>query len=227
MKAVILAAGVGSRLGGTLPKSLIQIGEDTTILSNQVQALKKLDVREIMVVVGFKKEVIMEYYPELVYVYNPRFHITNTAYSLRLAMESFAADDVIWTNGDVVFEEAIAEKMIETDGSAVAVVKKPCGEEEVKYTVAPDGGIGEISKTVTDPAGEAIGINRISRHDFDAFLGLLKRCSPDDYFEKAIEEGIAGGMKFLPVDVTDHKCIEVDFEDDLREVQSLGKIWHI
>jgi choline kinase len=227
MKAVILAAGVGSRLGGTLPKSLIQIGEDTTILSNQVTILKKLGVREIIVVVGFKKEVIMEYYPELVYVYNPRFHITNTAYSLKLALERVTPDDVLWTNGDVVFEEAIAQKMVEVDGNAVAVVRKPCGEEEVKYTVTPDGNIGAISKAVENPEGEAIGINRISRADFDAFLVLLRDCSDDDYFEKAIEGGVTGGMEFSPVDVTDHKCIEVDFEDDLREVKSLGKLWHI
>jgi len=227
MKAVILAAGVGSRLGGRLPKSLIQIGEGTTILSNQVAILRRLGVREIIVVVGFKKEVVMEYYPELVYAYNPRFHITNTAYSLMLALERLTPDDVLWTNGDVVFEEAIGQKMVEAEGNAVAVVRKPCGDEEVKYTVKSDGGIGEISKTVTNPVGEAIGINRISHTDFDAFLSLLKSCSTDDYFEKAIEAGIAGGMEFMPVDVTDYKCIEVDFEDDLREVKSLGRLWHI
>ena len=136
-------------------------------------------------------------------------------------------DDVLWTNGDVVFEEAIARKMVEMDGSAVAVVRKLCGEEEVKYTVTPKGRIGEISKAVENPEGEAIGVNRISGADFDAFLALLRKCSDDDYFEKAIEEGIRGGMGFSPVDVTDHKCIEVDFEDDLREVKSLGKLWHI
>ena len=227
MKAVILAAGVGSRLGGTLPKSLIQIGENTTILSNQVKMLRKLGIREIIVIVGFKKEVIMEYYPDLVYVYNPRFHITNTAHSLKLALERITPDDVLWTNGDVVFEESIAQKMFDADGNAVAVVRKPCGEEEVKYTVTPEGMIGGISKEVGNPVGEAIGINKISRADFDAFLGLLQGCSADDYFEKAIESGIGSGMKFVPVDVTDYKCVEVDFEDDLREVRSLGKLWHI
>ncbi len=227
MKAVILAAGVGSRLGGTLPKALIRIGERATILSNQVAILRKLGVREIIVVVGFKKEVVMEYYPDLVYVYNPRFHITNTAYSLKLALERITADDVLWTNGDVVFEEAIAQKVIEARGNAMAVVRKPCGKEEVKYTLTPEGRIGEISKEVENAAGEAIGINRVSAADFDTFLALLQGCSEDDYFEKAVETGIARGMAFLPIDATDHKCIEVDFEDDLREVESLGKLWHI
>jgi len=227
MKAVILAAGVGSRLGGTLPKSLIQIRENTTILSNQVNMLRELGIREIIVIVGFKKEVVMEYYPDLVYVYNPRFHITNTAYSLKLALERITPDDVLWTNGDVVFEESIARKMFEAEGNAVAVVRKTCGEEEVKYTVTPDGMIGGISKEVGDAAGEAIGINKISRADFDAFLAFLRGCSADDYFEKAIEKGIGSGMQFAPVDVTDYRCIEVDFEDDLRRARSLGKLWHI
>lgn len=227
MKAVILAAGVGSRLGGTLPKCLIPIGGDKTILSNQVTVLRNLGIREIIVLVGFKKEVVMEYYPDLAYVYNPRFHITNTAHSLRLALEAIAPDDVLWTNGDVVFEEAAAKKVMEAEGNAVAVAKKACGKEEVKCTVTPDGGIAQISKEVEQAAGEAIGINKVSRADFDGFLGLLEECSADDYFEKAIEKGIVNGLRFHAVDVTDCKCIEVDFEDDLREVRSLGKLWHI
>jgi choline kinase len=227
MKAVILAAGVGSRLGGTLPKCLIPIGGDKTILYNQVTVLRRLGIREIIVLVGFKKEVVMECHPDLMYVYNPRFHITNTAYSLRLALESMAPDDVLWTNGDVVFEEAVAQRVMEAEGNAVAVAKKACGEEEIKYTVASEGRIGQISKKVEQAAGEAVGVNKVSKADFDAFLGLLQDCSAEDYFEKAIENGIGSGLEFLAVDVTDHKCIEVDFEDDLRQVRSLGKLWHI
>jgi choline kinase len=227
MKAVILAAGVGSRLGGSLPKCLIPIGGEKTILCNQVTVLRKLGIREIIVLVGFKKEVVMEYYPDLAYVYNPRFHITNTAHSLRLALETIAPDDVLWTNGDVVFEEAVAQKVMEAEGNAVAVAKKPCGEEEVKYTVTSEGRIGRISKEVEGAAGEAVGVNKVTKADFDAFLSLLQSCSAEDYFEKAIEKGIGGGVDFLAVDVTGYKCIEVDFEDDLREVRSLGKLWHI
>jgi len=227
MKAVILAAGVGSRLGGTLPKCLIPIGGDGTILSNQVTIFRNLGVREIIVLVGFKKEVVMEYYPDLVYVYNPRFHITNTAYSLGLALDRVTPDDVVWTNADVVFEEAVARKVMEADGNAVAVARKPCGPEEVKYTLTAGGTIGRISKRVDGPAGEAVGVNKISGKDFDAFLALLKRCSDDDYFERAIEQAVESGMEFLPVDITEDRCIEVDFEEDLHEVRSLGRLWRI
>jgi choline kinase len=227
MKAVILAAGVGSRLGGTLPKALIRIGGDKTVLWNQVTILRRLGIREILVLTGFKKEVIMEQYPDLLYAYNPRFHITNTAYSLMLALERVAPDDVVWINGDLVFEEAVAQKMIEAAGNAVAVVRKTCGEEEVKFTLSAGGGIDRISKQVSDPLGEAVGLNKISASDFDVFLGHLRDCSDDDYFERAIEKAAEGGMDFGPVDVTGYKCIEVDFEEDLREVKSLGKLWHI
>jgi choline kinase len=227
MKAVILAAGVGSRLGGTLPKCLISIGGDKTILWNQVGTLRRLGVREIMVVVGFKKEVVMEHYPDLLYVYNPRFHITNTAYSLSLALERIDPDDLLWMNGDVVFEEAVVQKMIEAGGSAVAVVRKDCGEEEVKFTLDGKSCIKDISKSVRGGEGEAVGINRVSRDDFGAFLEQLRSCSEDDYFEKAVEKAIEGGMRFLAVDVTAYKCIEIDFDHDLAEVRSLGRLWHI
>ena len=189
--------------------------------------MRKLGIREILVVVGFKKEVVMEHYPDFLYVYNPRFHISNTAQSLRLALERLSPDDVVWTNGDVVFEEAVLEKVLGVEGNAVAVANRPCGREEVKYTLDGDGLIKEISKEVKQPLGEAVGINKIARGDFEGFLENLARCSDDDYFEKAVEHAVKLGMRFRPVDITEYKCIEVDFEDDLREVKSLGKLWHI
>ena len=57
MKAVILAAGVGSRLKSVLPKSLNKLPNGKTIIDNQINILRKLGVKEIFVVVGFKKEM--------------------------------------------------------------------------------------------------------------------------------------------------------------------------
>ena len=68
--AVILAAGVGSRLGNILPKCLIEFPNKKTILSHQIELLKEIGIKEIVVVVGFKKEIIMEKYPHVVYKYN-------------------------------------------------------------------------------------------------------------------------------------------------------------
>ncbi len=68
-------------------------------------------------------------------------------------------------NGDVVFDPAVLERvrpLVEHDQSFVCVNTAKVCDEEVKYTVTDDGFIKELSKTVTDGLGEAVGINFIS-----------------------------------------------------------------
>ena len=94
MKAVILAAGVGSRLGRPFPKSLSLLPDGERILGRQIRIFQQFGINEIFVVVGFKKELIMEEFPQVYYKYNPVYYITNTAKSLCCGFEQLD-DDVI------------------------------------------------------------------------------------------------------------------------------------
>jgi len=221
MKAIILAAGVGKRLNKKFPKSLIVLPNGKTILKNQLDTLKDVGIKEIIIVVGFKKELIMENYPNAIYIYNPMFHVTNTAKSLQLALELIEPDDVIWINGDVFLEKKVIEKLIERSGNCVAVNKLPCGEEEVKYKTNIKGEITEISKEIVEAEGEAVGVNKICKKDFQLFLKCLRRCKDTDYFEKAIEMAIHEGVIFQAVDISGYKCIEVDFPEDLDIIKRM------
>jgi len=78
MKAVILAAGIGSRLKSDLPKSLTKLPDGKTILARQVDILKESKAEEIIIVVGYRKEEIIKRFPALTFVYNPDFKTTNT-----------------------------------------------------------------------------------------------------------------------------------------------------
>ena len=60
MKAIILAAGIGKRISKRLPKCLIPLPTGKTIIGNQIEILRANRIKEIIVVVGFKKEFIME-----------------------------------------------------------------------------------------------------------------------------------------------------------------------
>lgn len=162
MKAVILAAGVGSRLGRPFPKCLSMLPTGERILGRQIRIFRQFGINEIFVVVGFKKNLIMEEFPDVYYRYNPIYYITNTSKSLCCALE-FLDDDVIWCNGDVVFDEGVIRQVAAHEGNAVAVDRKKCGEEEVKYRADQDGLILEISKKVAAPEGEAVGVNRIQK----------------------------------------------------------------
>lgn len=221
MHAIILAAGRGSRLGRDIPKAALEIAKDTTILDTQLQNLATISsVEEVSVVVGFRSELITQKYFDLSFIYNDHYEGTNTAASLLLALESINVDDILWLNGDVVFDggflNLIQKKL---DRNLVFVKRGRCGAEEVKYSVDRDGAILNISKTVSNALGEAVGINLIKKKDLTTFIACLSECTPADFFERAIELAIERGVSFLPVDIGDDFCVEVDFEEDLQKVK--------
>ncbi len=220
MKAVILAAGVGSRLGRPFPKCLTQMPGGEPILGRQIRIFRELGISEIIVVVGFKKTLIMEQYPEAMYKYNPFYYITNTSKSLLCALENIN-DDVIWTNGDVVFDSQVIRDIAEHPFNTAAVDRKKCGAEEVKYTENSQGFIASISKEVKKPLGEAMGVNRIQKSDIHVFTEALELCRDDDYFEKGMELAMEKGVRFKALDISSHKCIEVDFEEDLIQAKNM------
>lgn len=226
MKIVILAAGIGSRLGNPYPKPLTRLNNGKKIMQQQVEHLSaRFNRHDIIVVVGFKKDLIMEEQPELTYVYNPEFDQTNTSKSLLRALYKCAGESVLWLNGDVVFELPVLDHLlpyIEKQSSFVAVNNSMVGEEEVKYSVDNEGYIKDISKQVINAPGEAVGINFISANDLESFITHLELVAPNDYFEKGLEESIKKDrLKILPVDISAYKCIEVDFSEDLDNANRL------
>lgn len=225
MKAVILAAGIGSRLGNPKPKPLTRLSNGERIMERQTQYLQNIvSEDDILVVVGFKKDLIMEEFPNLTFVFNNLYDRTNTSKSLLRALKKARDEDVIWLNGDVVFDSKALERVAQSETSCMAVNTSSVGEEEVKYTVSQDGAIREVSKTVENALGESVGINKILAKDIPLFIDMLERCGQDDYFERGIEFGIEEGLKIYPVDVSDILCIEIDFTEDLEKANSeLGK----
>ncbi|GAB6057144.1 phosphocholine cytidylyltransferase family protein [Desulfonatronum parangueonense] len=220
MKAVILAAGVGSRLGRPFPKCMSLLPEGEQILGRQIRIFREVGIREIYVVSGFKQALIMEEFPDVFYKYNPFYYITNTSKSLLCALQ-YMDDDVIWANGDVVFDREVIEQVADCRKNAVAVDRKRCGAEEVKYRADDNDRLLEISKQVVQPQGEAVGVNRIMRTDLSQFVHALTQCQDDDYFEKGIEASLARGVDFRILDISAYRCIEVDFDEDLREARAI------
>lgn len=222
MKAVILAAGVGSRLGRPFPKCMSLLPDGEHILGRQIRIFREIGIREIYVVSGFKQALIMEEFPDVFYKYNPFFYITNTSKSLLRALEHLD-DDVIWANGDVVFDREVVERIVACPGNAVAVDRKRCGVEEVKYRADEQGDLLEISKTVAQPQGEAVGVNKVSRAGIPDLVQSLTLCQDDDYFEKGIELCLSRNVAFRAVDISAYRCIEVDFDEDLQEARKMFK----
>src|SRR3954454_15259449 len=223
---VILAAGMGTRLGRPFPKPLTHLSDGRSIMQQQLDNLHTLGERKpVTIVVGFKKELIMEEFPDEVFLYNPDYSETNTSKSLLRALQRTPPGGVLWLNGDVVFDPRILDELGELlggDQSVVCVNHAAVGEEEVKYSVDEEGCVRELSKTVEDALGEAVGINYVADRDRALLLRHLDRCADNDYFERGIETAIADdGMRVRPVDISRFNCLEVDFEDDLARANRL------
>jgi choline kinase len=174
----------------------------------------------VSVVVGFKKDMIMEAFPDVSFIYNQNFGETNTSKSLLKALRQTGSDPVLWLNGDVVFDRSLLSDLlpeIAAGRSFVSVNRAQVGDEEVKYRLGADGQISELSKTVENALGEAVGINFVGASDKPFLVARLADCDDQDYFERGIELTIdKDGRRFAALDVSESVCIEVDFEDDLH-----------
>ncbi len=166
----------------------------------------------------------MEALPRLLFAYNEDYEDTNTSKSLLRALELSADGPVLWLNGDVVFDPSLLDLLlapVARDENVVCVNTSVVGEEEVKYTVDADGHIAELSKQVVGGLGEAVGINLVSSADKALLIENLRACGDQDYFERGIELSITQGMRVLPVDISAHVAVEVDFEEDLLRAERL------
>ncbi len=228
MKAVILAAGVSRRLRpltSARPKCLLPVG-DRTILDHQMRALKAVGIGDACLVVGHRREQILEHvaahHPDMriTPVINHDFFDTNTAHSLWLARGFMACGDVVCLNGDVLFEPRLLRRVVEAghEGS-LAVETKLCGEEEVKVTCDDADRIVRIGKRLphAEARGEFIGVARLRGRFLEQFVRALDLLvvagSTDAYFEAAMDHMLDDAPGHA-VDVTDLPSIEIDFLED-------------
>lgn len=224
---VILAAGMGSRLGRSLPKPLTELSDGRTIMGQQFDNIHHAfgPKADVTIVVGYKLEHIIDAFPDATFVYNEQYDQTNTSKSLLRALQASGNGGVLWMNGDVVFSPVVLERclpLIARDQSFVTVNTSSVSDEEVKYTTSAEGYIKELSKTVVGGLGEAVGINYISSSAKAKLIRQLQKVGAQDYFERGLELAIdRDGLLVEPLDISDLYAVEVDFAEDLARANLL------
>jgi choline kinase len=219
-QVVILAAGLGTRLGRPHPKPLTRLQSGESIMRRAVNSLRvAYDDVHVTAVIGFKLDLVIEAMPDISFVYNEVYDSTNTSKSLLKALALSQEGGVLWMNGDVVFDPRVLPMLrehIDSGRSFVCVNTESVAEEEVKYTLDDDGYIKELSKRVVGGLGEAVGINFVGADDKATLLRRLEEVDDQEYFEGGLELAIAeDGLRVEALDISEFHIVEVDFDEDL------------
>ena len=232
MKALILAAGLGSRLApltDTLPKAMIEVN-GMPILFRQIECLRQNGVNDITVVCGYLADVLKNgvhtAFPDIHIIENTEYVETNNMYSAYLARRQFAGLPFVMMNADVFFDPSVIRTLLEDKSeNAVVVDIGRYLEESMKVTCSGDR-LSRISKQI--PPGEAFGTS-IDVYKFSATGGkaFFDKCA--EYIEGRKERklwsevalnDIFSSQPFRACAIVG-RWIEIDNHADLAEAQAL------
>ena len=237
MKAIILAAGMASRLRPltlTTPKSLLKVGE-RSLLQRSMDALIANGVKEFCIVTGYLHEMIEDFVKEqyadsiqVTFIYNKVYETTNNIYSLWLARSFAEGQEVLLLDSDLLYDPQIVTRVLATDApNVLTLIRHELGEEEMKVVTDAQGSIKEISKTCNpaDAAGESLGIEKMGK---DYTLALYKELEPmmndehleNVFYERAFERLIPQGHTYQVQDVTELFSCELDTIEDFENAKA-------
>jgi len=131
MTAIILAAGMGTRIGNlteSVPKCLLPF-ENSTILETSIKKLKNANIENILIVAGYKSNLIQAIYNNV--VINSDYETTQPPHSLRLGLEKIETpDDILILDGDLIFEKNLISDVLKNKNQNKIVVYKATSQNE-------------------------------------------------------------------------------------------------
>lgn len=240
MIGMVLAAGAGRRLRpytDTLPKALVPVDGETTILDIALRNLAEVELTDVTVVVGYAagaveaRQAALEraYGVKISLVQNDRAEEWNNAYSLWLARDHFAQGALL-VNGDTVHPVSVERTLLAARGPGILLAVddvKKLADEEMKTVFDAGGQLTRITKQM-DPAqahGEYIGATLIEPHAAAGLAAALEatwRRDPNLYYEDGYQEYADRGGEVRAASIGDVPWVEVDNHDDLARAREIA-----
>jgi choline kinase len=234
MKAVILAAGQGTRIRavhGECPKCLIKV-DDETILDHQIDGLSKAGIDEIAIVVGYEKQQIIRHLrrkfgrrtPKITFIENPGFALTNNMYSLWMAREWISGDGFACLNADVICDPQILNSAMKS-ACLVSMIVDPEWRDETMKVIISNGQIVKMSKKISKSefSGTYIGITvfdqLINPRFFAKMQDLIDAGRVNEFFNVAVQELVNEGLRVGFTTTAGAPWAEIDDPLDLTFAQ--------
>ena len=240
MIGLVLAAGAGRRLRpytDTLPKALVPVDGDTTIMDVSLRNLAAAGLTDVTVVVGYRARAVEErrdafeqkYGVRITLVHNDKAEEWNNAYSLWLARDRFA-EGALLVNGDTVHPVSVEKTLLSERGPEILLAidnVKKLADEEMKTVFDARGRLTRITKQMApDQAhGEYIGATVIEPEAAAGLADALKATwerDPNLYYEDGYQEYADRGGEVRGVSIGDVPWVEVDNHDDLAKAREIA-----
>ena len=240
MKAIILSAGQGSRLGHLTddrPKCLIEFG-GKSLLDWQLDTLAANGVDEVVVVTGFRDDKIAASLarrsggPTVRTVFNPFFKVADNLGSLYMVRGELTGDCLVW-NGDTLVSNALMARVLgnDTQGICVTIDRKPAyDDDDMKVIVDDDGRLRAIGKRISEGVNaESIGLLAFRGGGAERFAEAIDRAMRTSegttiWYLRVIHH-LAQDGDVWTLDIKGEEWGEVDFPEDVAPAEALVKGW--
>jgi choline kinase len=242
MIGLVLAAGAGRRLRpytDTLPKALVPVDGDTTIMDISLRNLAAAGLSEVTIVVGYCANAVEERVPafqekygvKISLVHNDKAEEWNNAYSLWCGRDALK-DGVILANGDTVHPVSVERTLLAARGDGKRIILaldtvKKLADEEMKVVVDPDKGVQKITKLMdpSEATGEYIGVTLIEGAAAAELADALKtvwETDPQQFYEHGYQELVNRGFRIDVAPIGEVKWVEIDNHDDLAKGREIA-----
>jgi choline kinase len=245
MKAIILSAGQGSRLGHMTddrPKCLIEF-HGRSLLDRQLDTLDANGVKEAVVVSGFHDEMVNAAIerrraagqgPSVRTVFNPFYKVADNLGSLFLVCNELEGDCLVW-NGDTLVSKTLMAKVIGNsgrDGICVTIDRKQSYDEDDMKVVHDVGGgrLRAIGKRIAEGVNaESIGLLAFRGEGAPRFRDAIERemRTPEGttvWYLRVIHY-MAQESDVWTLDISGEEWGEVDFPEDVERAEALARRW--